>query len=344
VNSDRLRDAMLEALALALAPGAPHGVNPRVGCLIIAQDSTIVGRGYHRGAGTAHAEVAALAQAGDRARGATAVVTLEPCRHVGRTGPCTQALLDAGVTSVVYAQSDPTPEAGGGADVLRRAGVEVLGGLLSDEATRVNEAWTFAAEHGRPLVTWKSAVSLDGRVAGANGGPTPITGAESRRQVHELRSEVDAIVVGTGTALADDPQLTVRLPGREPLSRPLRVVVGGREVPPGARVRDDTAPTLFLRERNPAAVLADLYDRGVRHVLLEGGPTLAAAFLAVGLIDRIVWYLAPVLLGSGPLALPAQGTRSGALALPTGVDVIEVSVVGEDVRVIGRIRHEQAGT
>ena len=270
---------MREALALAQSRDAPFGENPRVGCVLVAPDGEVVGRGHHRGAGTPHAEVVALADAGARAAGATAVVSMEPCRHTGRTGPCTQALLDAGVRAVVYGQPDPTELGGGGGDVLRAAGVDVHGGLLADEATAVNEEWTFAVVHGRPFVTWKCAASLDGRVAGADGGPTPITGTASRADVHDLRSRVGAIIVGTGTVLVDDPLLTVRRPGGPVPTPPLRVVVGSRPIPDDARVLDDSAPTLVTGERDPGVLLADLYGRGVRHALLEGGPTLAGAFL-----------------------------------------------------------------
>lgn len=328
--------AMREALALAQSSDAPYGENPRVGCVLVASDGEVVGRGHHRGAGTPHAEVAALADAGARAAGATAVVTLEPCRHTGRTGPCTQALLDAGVRAVVFGQADPTEQGGGGATVLRAAGVDVLGGVLADEVSRVNEEWTFAVVHGRPFVTWKCAVSLDGRVAGADGGPTPLTGAAARAEVHELRARVGAIIVGTGTVLTDDPHLTVRRPDDAPVARPLRVVVGSRPIPAGAHVLDGSAPTLVTAERDPRALLADLYARGVRHALLEGGPTLASAFLAAAVVDRVEWYVAPLLLGAGPVSLPAS---AGAL----GVDVTAVDVVGEDVRVIGRVRYEEAG-
>lgn len=330
---------MREALALAQSVDAPFGENPRVGCVIVAPDGEVVGRGHHRGAGTPHAEVVALADAGARAAGATAVVSMEPCRHTGRTGPCTQALLDAGVRAVVYGQADPTELGGGGGDVLRAAGVDVRGGLLADVATTVNEEWTFAVVHGRPFVTWKCAASLDGRVAGPDGGPTPITGAASRADVHDLRSRVGAIIVGTGTVLVDDPELTVRRSGGPVRTPPLRVVVGSRPVPDSARVLDDSAPTLVTGERDPGALLADLYGRGVRHALLEGGPTLAGAFLDARVIDRVEWYVAPLLLGAGPVALPAS-TRG---ATPPGLDVLAIDVIGEDVRVVGRVRYQEAG-
>jgi len=332
---------MREALALAQSPQAPYGENPRVGCLIVDPSGSVVGRGFHRGAGTPHAEVAALANAGARAQGATAVVTLEPCRHTGRTGPCTDALLAAGVAHVVFAQDDPTAAAGGGADVLRAAGVSVESGVLADEAAMVNEEWTVAVTRGRPFVTWKAAVSLDGRVAGADGGPTPITGAEARMQVHALRARVGAIVVGSGTVLVDDPALTVRTAEPTPGPPLLRVVVGSRTIPPSARVLDDAAPTLLTDERDPGRLLDDLYARGVRHVLLEGGPTLAAAFLAARVIDRIEWYVAPVLLGDGPVALPVGDDAAKHGHAPVGVDVVTVEAVGEDVHVVGRVRYAQ---
>lgn len=321
--------------ALDLAERSPYGENPRVGCVVVATDGAVVGEGWHRGAGTPHAEVDALATAGAFARGGTAVVTLEPCRHTGRTGPCTSALLDAGIARVVYAQDDPTETAGGGAGLLAAAGVQVLGGVRADEAERLNREWSVAVRRGRPFVTWKCATSLDGRVG--DGGPTPLTGPQAQREVHRLRSRVGAIVVGTGTVLVDDPALTVRLPSDDAGhgATPLRVVVGSRTVPATARVRDDSAPTLLLAERDPRRVLADLFARGVRHVLLEGGPTLAAAFLAAGCIDAVDWYLAPMLLGDGPVALPP-----GPLA---GVAVESVTLLGEDVRVVGAVEGMPGG-
>lgn len=319
--------AMREAIALAASPDAPFGENPRVGCVIVAPDGRIVGRGHHRGAGTAHAEIDALADAGARAAGATAVVTLEPCRHTGRTGPCTRALLAAGVVRVVYAQADPTTQAGGGGAELVGAGIEVVPGVLAEHAAALNEEWTVAVTRGRPFVTWKVAVSLDGRVAGADGGPTALTGPTAQRAVHELRARVGAIIVGTGTALVDDPALTVRLADPGPGPPPLRVVVGRCALPPTARVLDDAAPTLLTHVHDPRVVLEDLYRRGVRHALVEGGPTLAAAFCAAGVVDRVQVYVAPVLLGAGPI-LPMTGD----------LVVEDVACIGEDVRIEGRLQ------
>jgi diaminohydroxyphosphoribosylaminopyrimidine deaminase/5-amino-6-(5-phosphoribosylamino)uracil reductase len=337
-HNDLWVEPMREAIALALSPDAPFGENPRVGCVIVDPQGEMVGRGHHRGAGTPHAEVDALADAGERARGATAVVSLEPCRHTGRTGPCTTALIDAGVARVVFGQDDPTTLAGGGTEVLRSAGVDVVVGVLAEEAEKVNEAWTFAQRNGRPMVTWKVAVSLDGRVAGPDGGPTAITGEDARREVHRLRAEVGAVVIGTGTALVDDPELTVRLVDAVH-GQPLRVVVGSTPLPGGARLMDDSAPTLLVDEPDPAALLSLLYARGVRHVLLEGGPTLAGSFVQARLVDRVVWYVAPLLLGGGPIAFPPDRTPDGR---PLGVAVDEVTPVGEDVRISGTITYERA--
>ncbi|WP_209723057.1 bifunctional diaminohydroxyphosphoribosylaminopyrimidine deaminase/5-amino-6-(5-phosphoribosylamino)uracil reductase RibD [Marmoricola sp. OAE513] len=334
---------MRRALELAATSGVPHGPNPRVGCVLLATDGSVIAEGFHRGAGTAHAEAAALAAAyelagPEAARGATAVVTLEPCNHTGRTGPCARALVNAGVARVVFAQPDPNPLAAGGAATLREAGIAVETGLLERESRRLNRAWTFALEHGRPFVTWKLAATLDGRSAAADGSSRWITGEEARRDVHRLRAECDAILVGTGTALTDDPALTVRDEVGELVGlQPLRVVVGERELPPGARLLDGSAETVHLQTRDVAGALAELHELGIQHVFLEGGPTLGAAFLAAGRVDEVVAYVAPKLLGSGRSAVADLGIESitGALEL----EVEDVTVLGHDVRFTGRPRH-----
>src|SRR3954452_12951914 len=202
--------AMRRALELAATPGVPLGPNPRVGCVLLAPDGSEIVEGFHRGAGTPHAEAAALAEAGDAARGATAVVTLEPCNHTGRTGPCAQALIDAGVARVVFAQPDPNPVAAGGAETLRAAGVAVEMGLLEHEARLLNRSWTFALEHGRPFVTWKFASTLDGRSAAADGTSRWVSSRPARVDTHRLRAQCDVMMVGAGTVEIDDPELTVR--------------------------------------------------------------------------------------------------------------------------------------
>ncbi len=251
--------AMRRALELAATPGVPTGPNPRVGCVLLDDDGRTVAEGFHRGAGSAHAEVDALTAAGDRARGATAVVTLEPCNHTGRTGPCAQALIAAGVRRVVHAQRDPNPDAAGGAETLRVAGIEVVDGLLADDA------------HDRPLP-----------------------------------------------------------------HQPLRAVMGLRDLAPDRRVLDDQAETVHLRTRDPHLALQALRERDRQHVFLEGGPTLAAAFVHEGLVDEVVVYVAPFLLGAGRQAVADLGITTIADAWrPRVVDltVLEPVVDGEEPNV-----------
>lgn len=330
------REAMRRAIELAASVDIPDGPNPRVGCVLLDSEGRTLAEGVHRGAGTAHAEVDALSKAGEAARDATAVVTLEPCDHVGRTGPCSEALIQAGVSRVVFAQADPHALAAGGAQRLRLAGVEVEEGLLAEESARLNEAWTHAVTTGRPFVTWKVAATLDGRVAAADGSSRWISGEASRAEVHRWRERCDAIAVGTGTVSVDDPHLTARDgEGRLRDVQPLRVVVGMRDIPAGARVLDEAAPTAHLRTHDPAEVLDALARREVRHLLLEGGPGLAAAFLAAGAVDQVVWYVAPLLLGAGSPALADLGvtTLGDAIRLRD----VRVEQVGEDARISGRI-------
>lgn len=309
--------------------------NPRVGCLLLSPDGGRLAVGVHRGAGTPHAEVDALAQAGDAARGATAVVTLEPCAHTGRTGPCVEALLAAGVARVVFAQSDPNPEAAGGAERLRAAGVDVEGGLLADEAEAVNVEWTFAVTHGRPFVTWKYAATMDGLSAAPDGSSKWITSVEARRDVQRFRAAADAIMAGTGAVLTDDPRLTVRDADDLPLpydQQPLRVVVGQTRIPAYHRVFDRVAPTLLVQTREPEEVLTKLVEHGVRHVWLEGGPRLAGAFWNAGLVDRVIGYIAPAMLGSGRAALEGE---AATLADLRPIDLDDVTRIGPDLRIIG---------
>jgi diaminohydroxyphosphoribosylaminopyrimidine deaminase/5-amino-6-(5-phosphoribosylamino)uracil reductase len=317
--------AMAEAITLAQDPAAPRGVNPRVGCVIVDSRGDVVGRGFHRGAGTDHAEVVALAEAGERAKGATAVVTLEPCNHTGRTGPCSEALLAAGISRVVYSQADPSADAAGGARRLSDAGVDVIAGVCAAETADINREWTVAVSRGYPFVTAKCAVSLDGRVAGENGRRIRLTGRDANVYAHALRARVGAIITGIGTVLGDDPELTVRNVPLLPAGPPTRVVMGERDIPEKARIRDASAPTLHLRHRNPRQALTELFDQGVRDVLLESGPTLLDAFIREGLVDEFVWLVAGVWIGSGPHALPGIGR------LDNEVTVIETRSLGQDV-------------
>jgi diaminohydroxyphosphoribosylaminopyrimidine deaminase/5-amino-6-(5-phosphoribosylamino)uracil reductase len=331
---------MLRALSLAAQGLGETSPNPSVGAVILGPDGDVVGEGRTSPVGGAHAEVVALAAAGERARGGTAVVTLEPCDHTGRTGPCTRVLIAAGVRRVVIGARDPDPLAAGGVDTLRQAGVEVRTGVREAEAAHVLRYWLTSISRGRPYLVWKYAATLDGRSAAADGTSKWITSEPARADVHELRGTVDAIVAGIGTVLADDPALTVRVPGLE--RRPLRVVVdsAGR-TPETARVRDGAAPTWIATAEQVGAgpdgridltkLLAELYRRGVRGALLEGGPGLAGGFLAAGLVDEVVGYLAPKLLGAGPAALGSTGATTISAAID--LTLTDVTRVGPDLRI-----------
>jgi diaminohydroxyphosphoribosylaminopyrimidine deaminase/5-amino-6-(5-phosphoribosylamino)uracil reductase len=333
--------ALQHAAELARTVAGRTSPNPPVAAIILDPQGRRIAEGVTQPAGSEHAEVIALRAAGESARGATAVVTLEPCNHTGRTGPCSQALIDAGVVRVVFGVSDPNQQAAGGADRLREAGVQVLADVDQGEIARgVLRPWLFSVLQSRPFVTWKFAATLDGRSAAADGTSRWITNAESRADVHALRDIVDAVVVGSGTVLADDPQLTVRGLGgasEDELAprQPLRVVLDRRHrVGKEYRVFDDAAETVVLDTAVPRFALKALYDRGVRHVLLEGGPTLAGAFLEARLIDQVVGYVAPKLLGSGTPALQDAGITSMADAVT--LEVSDVSRLGDDVKIVGR--------
>ena len=333
-------DAQAMRRAVLLARRGPVGPNPRVGCVVLDANGEPVGEGWHEGAGTPHAEVVALQAAGERSWGGTVVVTLEPCAHHGRTPPCVALLLSTGVSRVVYGRPDPNPVAAGGAQVLRSAGLKVVElpdkGLRAD-VDRLPTSSMFAVAHGRPFVTWKFAATLDGRSAARDGSSRWITGPSARSDVHRRRSECDAILVGTGTVLADDPHLTIRDDQGRPAARqPLRAVMGLRDLSPGARVLDAAAPTVRLRTRDPRAALKQLWDLDSQHVWLEGGPKLAAAFLTAGLVDEVVAYLAPALLGAGPSAVGDLGLSTIADALR--LELVDVAALDGDVRIIARTR------
>jgi len=354
-------EAMRRAVALAARAIGMTSPNPVVGCVVLDSTGAVGGEGFHERAGGPHAEIVALGAAGSRARGGTAVVTLEPCNHTGRTPPCSRALIEAGVVRVVAAVPDPYRPAAGGAATLLDAGIDVEVGVLAAEAELVNEAWLTYVRRGRPYVTWKYATSLDGRVAAADGSSRWVTGSAARADAHRLRAESDAVLVGSGTVLADDPHLAVRKAELRH-GQPLRVVVDTEaRTPPTAHVLDDAGPTLVavaedadaallekagaqvLRVRRAlsgygldmAALLAALREREVVSVLLEGGPTLAGSFLAAGLVDRVVAYVAPVLIGGGGLpALAGPGVASIDAALRLRID--DVTMIGPDVCLVAR--------
>lgn len=326
------RRAMTRALELATL--GPRGVNPQVGAVILSPGGEIIAEGWHRGAGTPHAEVDALSKlAPGAARGATAVVTLEPCNHTGRTGPCAVALIEAGVSRVVYALDDPGEVSGGGGDRLRSAGVSVESGEQADAAHEIIDGWLTAQRLGRPHVTVKWAQSLDGRAAASDCTSQWITGPEARADVHRRRAEADAIAVGTGTLLSDDPSLTARDGDALFDRQPIPVVIGSRATPDDAAIRRHPRAPLFYDTHDLRTVLADLHSRGVHTVFVEGGPTLASAFIAAGLVDRVLSYIAPVLLGGDRLALTDIGVATIDEArrltveawVPLGADLLAIA-------------------
>jgi diaminohydroxyphosphoribosylaminopyrimidine deaminase/5-amino-6-(5-phosphoribosylamino)uracil reductase len=298
------------ALALAERGRGTTHPNPVVGAVVVAAGE-VVGEGWHERKGGPHAEVVALAAAGEQARGATLYVTMEPCGHHGSTPPCTEAVLRAGVSRVVAGSLDPNPEARGGLELLRARGVDVE--LVdSFEARALNEAWRTWIATGRPFVTHKVAVTLDGRVTAP--GSRWVTGEASRRLVHELRAGSDAVAVGMGTVRADDPQLTAR--GIDVAAQPRRLAFGTGPLPPGS--------SLELRSGSLEDELARLAGDGVQSLLLEGGPTLATAFLERDLVDKLLVFVAPTIAGSGPRWL-------GELARSVRLLRMEATRVGEDV-------------
>jgi diaminohydroxyphosphoribosylaminopyrimidine deaminase/5-amino-6-(5-phosphoribosylamino)uracil reductase len=322
--------------ALAVAVNGPRGVNPQVGAVLLSPDGDILAEGWHRGAGTPHAEVDALSKlAPGAAHGATAIVTLEPCNHTGRTGPCAEALIAAGVARVVYAVDDPGEVSSGGAERLRAAGVDVESGVERADAAALLASWLEVQRLGRPHVTVKWAQSLDGRAAAADGTSQWITGPAARADVHRRRSEADAIVVGTGTLLADDPALTARTPDGALYDRqPRPVVVGRRAVPEGAAVLRHPLPLLRHEGDDLAGLLSALRDEGVHRVFVEGGPALASAFLRAGLVDEVLVYIAPTLLGGPRLSVTDLGVDT--ISQQRRLAVASVDSLGDDLLIVAR--------
>jgi diaminohydroxyphosphoribosylaminopyrimidine deaminase/5-amino-6-(5-phosphoribosylamino)uracil reductase len=319
---------MRRALDLAVR-GPLTGGNPQVGCVLLDADGRIVAEGWHRGAGTPHAEIDALSKVMD-AEGLTAVVTLEPCNHTGRTGPCTEALIAAGIGKVVFAVNDPGVASAHGAQRLSEAGIPVVHGVLHDEAETLLHPWLTAMRRGRPWVTVKWASTLDGRAAAADGSSQWITGAAARQKVHEQRAASDAILVGTGTVYADDPSLTARGDAGELMpAQPLPVVVGERAIPAAAQLHGHPRGVLETRTRDLGTILADLHQLGVRRVYVEGGPTLASAVIAAGFADEYAIYLAPALLGGPRLAVGELGIPSMDAIRRLRIDAVEQ--LGDDL-------------
>jgi diaminohydroxyphosphoribosylaminopyrimidine deaminase / 5-amino-6-(5-phosphoribosylamino)uracil reductase len=361
---------MREALALAERGWGHVSPNPMVGALVLAGDD-VVGRGWYEGPrGEPHAEVRALREAGDRARGASVICTLEPCNHHGATPPCTDALLDAGVTRVVVGATDPNPLVdGSGIARLRAAGVDVRDGVLADDSHRLNAAFDRHVTTGTPFVIWKVATSLDGKTAARDGSSRWITSAQARLDAHRLRAWADAVVVGAGTVVADDPSLTARHPDLPSAWAPMRVVVdaAGR-VAPEARVFGDGAPTLVATTVagepalsnalppgvdvavcaadasggvSPLALLEELGKRDVQGVLLEGGATLAWSFLRDGAVDRIVQYVAPCVVGGAGAPSAVMGEGFAPIDEALAVTFVRVDPVGPDIRMEADVHRDR---
>ena len=335
--------------ALAAARQGPRGANPLVGAVVIDADGTRMVTGYHRGAGTAHAEADAIDQAkavGLDLGGTTMVVTLEPCNHCGRTGPCTQAIIEAGITDVVYATDDPHDPAAGGAATLRAAGVRVRSGLGAEAALELNRRWFDAVAATRPFVTLHIAQTLDSRIAASDGTSQWISSPESLADNHALRGRIDAILVGTQTVVVDNPRLTARDADGTPAGRqPLRVVMGYRAIPEGAAINGDDGKVLHLPTRDPREALDRLFAAGVRHLMVEGGSRILSAFLAPGLVDELIVYLAPTLLGSGTPALGDLGITTLANAQQWEWDPASggaVQQLGRDLRLHLRPTHNDS--
>ncbi|MDQ0664770.1 diaminohydroxyphosphoribosylaminopyrimidine deaminase/5-amino-6-(5-phosphoribosylamino)uracil reductase [Arthrobacter ulcerisalmonis] len=332
-SADETR-AMEHALQAALQ--GPRGANPLVGAVVVSPDGRQLVTGYHRGAGTAHAEADAIAQAaavGLDLSGCTMVVTLEPCNHVGRTGPCAEAIIAAGITDVVYAVDDPHDPAAGGAATLRTAGVRVRNGLGADEALDLNRQWFEAVAEKRPFVTLHIAQTLDARIAAEDGTSQWISSPESLADNHGIRSRIDAILVGTQTVLVDNPRLTAREPSGGPAPKqPVRAVMGLRGIPDGAAILGDDGLAVHLPTRDPREALTMLYKAGTRHVMVEGGSRILSSFLTAGLVDELIVYLAPTLLGSGTPALNGLGITS----LPDAQQWEWDAADGGAVRTLGR--------
>lgn len=349
---------MAQALRLAERGAFTTRPNPMVGCVLV-RDGEVVGQGFHQRAGGPHAEVFALREAGDRARGATAYVTLEPCAHYGRTPPCALALVEAGVARVVAAMADPFPQVnGGGFERLRAAGIEVACGLMAAQARVLNQGFLSRVERGRPWLRLKYGASLDGRTALASGESKWITGEAARTDVQRWRARASAILTGAGTVLADDPALSVRLSAPVECVPPLRVVLDTRLRSLGcAKVRDGAAPTLYLHVAGlspPAldgvefaglplregrldlqAALALLGERGVNEVQVEAGAELGGALLKAGLVDELLLYVAPLLLGGDARPL-LSGLGIETMAQRLAFRPVDVRQVGEDLRLLLR--------
>ena len=330
--------AMQRAIALSEKGLGKTAPNPIVGAVIIDATGKIIAEGFHDCMkNEAHAEVVAIAAAGNKTHGATIVVTLEPCNHTGKTGPCTQAIINAGISTVVFAVNDPNIVASGGADKLRAAGIKVVEGVLAEEAALSNRAWLMKIKKNRPFFTWKVAATLDGKVAATDGTSKWISNETSRGDVQTLRRQSDAILVGTNTVIADNPHLVPRGDFAGYTQNPVRIICGEQELPSDANVFDGAAKTIIVKTRDLDLLVEKLNELDINQVFVEAGPTLASAMLDHCLMDELVMYQAPSLLGSGKSFFSFGNESTIENQLP--LDHISTVVLDGDVKSVYRIRN-----
>jgi diaminohydroxyphosphoribosylaminopyrimidine deaminase/5-amino-6-(5-phosphoribosylamino)uracil reductase len=312
----------IECARLGLGKTSP---NPIVGAVITSATGEFISEGFH--SGTEHAEVIAIAAAKEIPAGSIIYVTLEPCNHQGKTPPCTQALIDAGITKVVYSVTDPNPIAAGGAEKLRNSGIEVVAGLLESEAAFVNRAWITKIAMQRPRITWKIASTMDGKVAAADGTSKWITSELARADVALLRSQTDAIVTSTATVKADNPLLTSKGAGKNPM----RIVMGGSEIASGSQILNADSETVAIKSRDLQELITLAKARGFNQLLIESGPTFGTALMKAGLIDEVVLYQAPTFFGSGTPSISDLGVASISQRLD--FEIADVEVIGADLKI-----------
>ena len=329
-----ISDAYARLVTLSASNLGKTAPNPNVAAAIYGADGTLIAEGAHnRLLSTDHAEVVAIKNAGTAARGATIIVSLEPCNHTGTTGPCVDAIIEAGITKVIYAVKDPNPLAAGGAQRLIAAGINVEY-IESPELEEVQGAWLHRIRTGRPYIIWKVATTLDGRIAASDGTSQWISSEESRHDVQVMRAQSDAILVGTGTALADNPTLRPRIAGAH---LPIRIVMGNRELPADFNLHDNVSETIFIKSREIADLLQAVKAQPINQILVEAGATLGSALFAAGLVDEILIYQAPIVLGAGKSWLEDIGVKT--IKDARTLSLISTTVCGPDIK--SRYRVEQ---
>ena len=317
--------AMARAIELARLGLGKTFPNPIVGAVITTAAGEFISEGFHEGAD--HAEVVAINAAKEIPTGSIIYVTLEPCNHHGKTPPCTEAIIEAGISKVVYSVSDPNPVAAGGAQKLNESGIETISGIAADEAAFANRAWLTKVAKDRPRITWKIASTMDGKVTASDGSSKWITGELARADVANMRSQVDAIVTTTKTVESDDPLLTSKGLGKNPV----RIVVGEREIAANSQILNADAETLIIKSRSSKEIITHAKDRGYNELLIESGPTFGTVLLSEDLIDEIVLFQAPTFLGSGTPSISDLGITniSGRLDF----EIADVEVIGADLKI-----------